>query len=247
MVTFPKAKEAVLKALKYNESLAEAHTSLAWLKMAYEWDWQGAEKEFKRAIELDPNYTTAHYWYAYWLLNAKRYDECFAELDRALEIEPLSLVIHRNRVELYYYTHQFDRALEVALKTIEMDPDFGQMHSYLGLIYLQKSRFEDAIEEFQKGSYDVGIGIAFAKMRKRTDAQNVLRDLIKLASENYFSAYKISALYFALDEKDQGFKWMEKAIEEKDPVLIYLSTDPLFDEVRPDPRFKDLLKKINLE
>ncbi|MFC2142153.1 protein kinase [Acidobacteriota bacterium] len=243
---YPKAMAAALKALDLNELLAEAHTSLAWLKMSYEWDWQGAEREFKRAIELNPNYTTAHYWYAYCLLSLKRFDECFAELDRALELEPLSLVIRGNLGEMYYYTHQYDKALEITLKTLEMDPNFSLLHIHLGYIYLQKSMYEDALKEFQKGPYDFEIGITYAMMGNRADAQKTLYDLIKLANDKYFSAYEIATLYFLIDEEDQGFTWMRRALEEKDPYLIYLSTNPLLDDVRSDSRFKELLKTINL-
>ena len=243
---YPKAMQAALRALDLNESLAEAHTSLAWLKMSYEWDWHGAEREFKRAIEINPKYTTAHYWYAYCLLGLGRFDECFVEINRALEIEPLSLVISRNLGEMYYFTHQFDKALDITLQTLEMDPNFSQMHFQLGYIYLQMSRYDDALIEFQKESGLFEIGITYARMGKKADAQKVLDDLIRLANEKYYSAYEIASLYFVMDEKDQGFMWMKRALEEKDPFLIYLSTDPLLDDVRSDARFKELLKTINL-
>jgi tetratricopeptide (TPR) repeat protein len=128
-----------------------------------------------------------------------------------------------------------------------MDPNFSQLHQQLGWIYLQKSMYEDALKEFQIESSDYWIGITYAKMGRMAEAQKVLNDSIKLANENYLLSYAIARFHFVIDEIDLGFKWMERAIEEKDPFLIWLSTDPLLDDVRSDPRFKGLLKKINLE
>jgi serine/threonine protein kinase/tetratricopeptide (TPR) repeat protein len=251
------AKEAALKALEIDSMLAEAYTSLAMVKASAEWDWIGAENDYKRAIELNPGYATAHHWYAFYLTGLGRHDEAIAEIKIAQELDPLSLVISRNLGMFFYYARQYDKAIEAFQRTIDMDPSFSEVHLGLGVAYLQKSMYEEALAEFQKEISQAGIGITtigitaigitYAKMGRRDEAQQVLDDLINRSKEEYVLQVGMARLYFALGENDQGFKWLDKAYEELDSGLWNIKVNPLYDSVRSDPRFKAILKKMGLE
>jgi len=249
---YPKAKDAVMKALEIDETLGEAHTSLAAMLRAYEWDWVSAEKEFKRAIQLNPNYATAHHWYGYYLLIMARFDEAIEKIEIALELDPLSPVINLDAGEVYFNARQYDRAMAQFQKTIEMDPNFSYAHWGRGKIYLEKSKYEEALSEFQKekglGGWNTylesWIGIAYAKMGQRGKAQELLDNLLERSKQVYISPYGLAMLYFALGEDDQGFAWLDKAYEEREYWLCYINVERLFDNIRSDPRFRAFLKKI---
>jgi serine/threonine-protein kinase len=254
-VTLPKAKEAAYEALEIDSTLAEAHNSLAQV-MFREWDWEGAEREHKRAIELNPNYATAHHWYALVLAYAARFDEAIAEMKRAWELDPLSLIINRNLGLVLYFARRYDKATEQLQKTLEMDPSFSLAHASLGLAYLQKSMYREALMELQKESdirkgsdavVETWKGIAYVKAGKKSEAQRILDDLLKRAKQVYVSPVLFAILYFALGEKDLGFKLLDLAYNERDSRLLELQVTPEFDSVRTDPRFVALLKKVGLE
>jgi len=249
---YPMAKEAALKALEIDSTLAEAYTSLAMVKASLEWDWAGAERDYKRAIELNPGYATAHHWYAFHLTGLGRHDEAIAETKLAQELDPLSLVISRNLGQFFYYARQYDKAIEALQRTIDMDPSFSQVHLSLGVAYLQKSMYEEALAEFQKEISQTGIGITaigitYAKMGRREEALQLLDDLINKSKEEYVPPLGMARFYFALGENDQGFRWLEKAYEDRDSGLWAIKVNPLYDSVRSDPRFKAILKKMGLE
>jgi serine/threonine-protein kinase len=252
-IAFPKAKEAVLKALEIDEKMAEAHVSLAYIKMSYDWDWKGADKEFKRAIKLNPGYSTAHHWYAIYLSYMGRHNEAIAEIKLALDLDPFSLVINKDLAFRYILARQYDNAIKVLQRALEMNPNFPMLHSTLGLAYLGKSMFEEALKEFQKEEKlflrEMGpwIGIAYAKMGKTDEAHKVLAELIEQLEKIYIPSSLIALIYFSLGENDKGFKWLDKAYEERDYFIRILKVDPNVDSVRSDPRFKALLKKVNLE
>jgi len=250
------AKEAVRKALESDETLAEAHAELATLKSNYELDWEGAEKEFKRAIELNSNYAPAHHWYAVALGRRSRFNEAIEEIKRARELDPLSLVISRNVGMILFYARQYDQAKEALQKTIEMDPNFSISHYLLGCVYSQKSMYNKAIEEFQKEKELVGgfspyteaaIGVVYARMGEIGKAEQVLNYLIEQSKHMYVSSYALAWLHFALGKKDQGFAELEKAFDAHDSWLIEIKIEPFLDTARSDPRFAALLKKMNLE
>jgi len=252
---YPKAKEAVRKALEIDGTLAEAHTSLAQLRFR-EWDWEGAEKESKLAIQLNPGYATAHHWYALQLMYLARFDEAIAEMKRARELDPLSLVISRNVAVAFFFARDYDRALEELKKTLEMDPSFSATHTWLAKVYLQKGMYDGALREFEKenvpsggwdSSIEAGKGITYLKMGKRSKGQKVLDGLLERAKEIYIPPILIAEFHFALGQNDQGFKWLDKGYEERDSTLLEIKVDPGFDCVRSDPRFKALLKKMGLE
>jgi serine/threonine protein kinase/Tfp pilus assembly protein PilF len=252
---FSKAKEAASKALEIDNTLAEAHVSLAANLFNY-WDFTGAERGYKRAIELNPGYSTAHFWYSLHLTRMARFSEAIAEAKRALELEPFSLVINRWIGGMFFWARKYDQAIEALQKTIEMDPTFSHTHLYLGQVYLQKSMYEEALVEFQKekslrkdwlpGAENL-IGITYVRMGKRHEAQEVLENLLKRSKEMYSIPYLLARFYIALGEVDQGIEWLEKAYEEHNDWLALLKIDPLLDSVRSDPRFTALLKKIGFE
>jgi serine/threonine-protein kinase len=250
----PKAKAAALKALEIDDGLAEAHVSLAHVKYYYDRDWAGAEREYKRAIELNPNYPTAHQWYAVYLMSAGRFDESLAEARRAQELDPLSLPINMTIGWVLLNARQYDQSIEQLRKTLEMDPDFILAHHRLGLAYEQKRMYDEAIAEFrQLGTLSAGnpVGVAplaraYALSGKRAEAQKTLAELQKLSERNYVSPASIALIYVALGDKDQAFAWLEKADKERDGSLARLRVDPRFDSLRSDPRFADLAKRVGL-
>ncbi len=252
---FPRAMAAAEKALKMDDSLAEAHTLLAFTRLYYDWDWKDAERKFKRAIELNPGYATAHHWYAEYLALMGRMDEGIMEAKQALEFDPLSLIINTLWGFLFYFSGQYDQAIEQCQKTLEMDPKFVPAQFFLGLAYVQKSMFEEAITEFQKtislfGSSTLmvaALGHAYAVSGKRDEVQKVLGELKKISKQMYVPSYYTAAIYADLGEKNQAFEWLEKSYEERDNWLVYLKVDPIWDSVRSDPRFTALLKKIGFE
>ncbi len=246
-----KGQAAALKALEIDEMLAEAHTSLAAI-MWYFWDWEEAEKKFKRALELNPGYATAHHWYAYYLMLVGRYDESMAEIKLAQELDPHSLIINANEGLILYYARRYNKAIEYCRNRLEMDPRFDVLNYYLGMAYVQMGMYEDAIGEFQKAlilspgdpRYIANIGYANAVSGRRDEAINELKELSKL---KYVSPNLKALIYTGLGQKDQAFKFLEEAYEKGDTYMIYLKVDPSFDSLRSDPRFTELLKKIGLE
>jgi len=253
---YPKATEAVLKALELDNTLAEAHTFLAIIKLEYNWDWEDAGHEFLRALELNPGYAVGHFLYAYYLLYEGRFDEAIKEIKRASELDPLNLLIKTSVGTIFYFTRQYDQAIEALHKSLEMDPNFVNAHYDLGLTYLQKSMYEEALAEFQKEKniskgvnplVDPSIGVAYALMGEKGKAHQVLDDLLERSRKMYVTPYGLALVYFSLEERDEGFKWLNKAYEVRDRWLCFLKVDPLFERVRSDPKFTALLKKIGFE
>jgi len=252
---FPKARAAVLKALEMDDELAEAHNALAAIKKYYDWDWPGAEKEHKRAIELNPNYPTAHQWYAEFLFAMARFDEAIAESKRAQELDPLSPIIFYSGGAAFYFSRQYDKAIEQFKKALNLDPAFPNAHGYIGLCYLQKGMVKDAIAELQEDMISEGIGpeiIAEAQNVYATSGikgafQMYLDYQMMISEQAYVDPLRIAELHAFLDEKDQAFEWLEKAYEQRSPMLVYVRVEPRFDNIRSDPRFKAILKKMNLE
>ena len=255
--TFPpseaglKAKEAALRALELDDTLAEAHVSLGRLKMNFEWDWPAAEREFRRAIELNPTYAEAHHTYAHYLMAMKRPTEAFAESSRYLELDPLSLAANYHLGWHYLYARQYDEALAQLLTTAEMDPNFVGTHLYLGWVYEQKRMYAEAIATFQK-SIELStsplmlasLGHAYAIAGRTSEAQKVLVQLDNLSKQRYVSAYDRAIIYVGLNEPEQALTWLEKAYQERSQFMIYLDTDPRFDRLRNNPRFQDFCRRL---
>jgi tetratricopeptide (TPR) repeat protein len=237
----------VLKALKLDNTLAEAHASLAAILGNFDWEWEGAEKEYKRAIELNPGYATAHHWYAFHLKYMARHEEAIAEIKLAQELDPLSLRINENVGYLLYFARRYDEAIDALKKANEMDPNKSAGRRYLINVYLEKSMYDEALKLYPEKNNQYSLGLTYAKMGKINEARQVLDYWIKRSKQEYVSSYNFARFYFALGENDQGFIWLDKAYEEHDSWMCDLKVEPLLDSVRSDPRFKALLRKMNLE
>jgi Tfp pilus assembly protein PilF len=250
----PKAREAALTALQLDESLAEAHTSLAFVKMQYEWDWPGSEKEFKRALELNPNYSTAHQWYAVWLIARGSPPAALEEEGRAQQADPLSMIIKTDTVQLLVYSEQCDEAIQQALRALELDPAFLLARIYLAEAYVGKQDYPTAITELRK-AVDISKGNTwvlsdlartYALTGQRDKAQVILRDLLNVAKGREDMTLEVAKIYAALGENDQAFTWLEKAYRNRAGGLILLNPVPDFQTLHHDPRFADLDRRIGL-
>ncbi len=253
MVTRPKAKAAALKAVDLDDTLAEAHTSLSFVQHFFDLDWLAAEKEIKRAIALNPNYPTAHHWYAFYLSTTGRHDQAIAEIKKARELEPLSLVIDANVGFLLYLARRYDQAIQELHNTLQMDPNFYYAHGRLAQVYEQKSMFEEAIAEYKKAialsrgnpAITAMLAHAYAVSNRTGEAQKLLDELKARSKRSYVSPHFIAMIYAGLGEKDQAFEWLQKAYGDRAVDLVYLK-DPAFDSLRSDPRFSALLKRMGL-
>ncbi len=248
----PKAKAAAIKALELDSALGEAHNSLAFCLDGFDWDFDSAGKEFRRAIELNPGYATAHHWYAWHLSLLGRYDEAIVEMRKAENLDPLSLIINADLAELLVLAHSYDESIRQSRKTIEMDPNFALAHNQLGQAYLQKQMHDEAIAELQKavqlsaGSPTCIANLArvYAASGKRSEAAKLLSDLKKRSNPGYSHASEIAVIYAALGDKNQAMTWLEKGYEERFNPGVLLR--PGFDPLRSDPRFQDLVRHIGL-
>ena len=251
---FPKAKAAAMKALSLDQQLAEAHTSLANILTSYDWDFANAENEFKKAIALNPNYATAHQWYAEHLQVIGRSNEAMAEIKRAQELDPLSLIISAVAGRIYYCDRKYDQAIDQLNKTLQIDRHFGPASAFLSQAYLKKGLNEQAIltaEELVKSAPGVSVyltmlGNAYAISGKKNEAQNMLSRLKELSSGHYVQPSYIAMLYAGLGDRDQAFEWLEKAFTIRDDRLVFVMTDPLMDSISGDSRFQDLARRIGL-
>lgn len=249
-VVFPRAKEAALKALELDETLAEAHAALAYIDAYYEWDWAGAEREFRRAIELSPSFADAHFSYSRFLAAQKRFGEAHAELASAYALDPLSLLLKANVALLSYFERDYDRSLEILREVLDIDPELSVAHWGLGLIYEQKGRYAEAILEMERAASVSGpnvrssLGHLYGVAGKRAKAQTVLDELNAKARETYMPAYFFALIYTGLGDHDQAFNWLEKAYQERSSVLAYLQVDPRLDPLRADPRYEALRRRL---
>jgi len=246
------AKEAAMKALEIDDAIAEAHISLATIKLWIEWDWQGAEKECNRAIDLSPNHPGAHLRYAHLLSNVGRHVEAIAEAKLALELDPVSPTINLFLGQFLYQARQYDQAAEQLHDTLEIAPNDWVAHLNLGKVDMQKRNYGEAIAEFQQAREFSGgntetiavIGHAFAVSGKRAEAQKVLDELKEMSTQRYVPPYNIAIIYAGLGEKGQTLSWLEKAYSDRDVRLIFLKVEPKWDDLRADPRFTKLLQRV---
>jgi len=252
--TMAQAKEAAMNALKIDNSLAEAHTAQARVLLFYDWDWQGAEAELKRAIELNPNYAEAHHIYSHYLMNKGQTEQSIVESRRALEIDPHDVLLNVHLGWNYLYARRSDQAIEQMHKAIAMDPDFFRAHLFLGRAYEQKEMYKEALTAYQRaseleanrGETRVILGHLHAVSGNRAEASKILDELKELYSQNKVSAYDLAILYTGLGENEQALAWLKKAFEERSGGLLLLKADPIFDRLRSDRRFAELLRGLNL-
>jgi tetratricopeptide (TPR) repeat protein len=243
-----------MKALEIDETLGEAHAVLAEVKILYDLDWAGAERGFKRAIELNPGYATAHQWYALYFARADRFDEAFAEIRKAQDLDPLSLIVSSLVGSVLLHAHRYDQAIEQVRQTLAMDPSFAPGHLNLGRAFVAKRMYPEAIAEFRAGlefgAEDPrlvgGLGCAFALSGNQAEAQKTLNDLLARSRRGYIPSFAIAAVYIGLGDKDRAFHWLGLAVEERGEYVTWLRNDPLFDPLRSDSRYSDLLRRLNL-
>ncbi|HET9531740.1 MAG TPA: tetratricopeptide repeat protein [Blastocatellia bacterium] len=250
---FPKAKAAAAKAIELDDELAEAYTSRAWIRLLYDWDWEGSERDFKRSIELNPNYAVAALWHTVYLIATSRFDEAVKEINRALNIDPLSLIINTISGWPFYFSRRHDEAIAMYRKALEIEHSYFTAHFLLGNAYEQKGELDKALESLQKArQLDqtamtlAGLGRAYGRLGSRKKAMEVLDELDALSQTQYVSPYDIAEVYLCMGENDRAIEWLERACDDRSSWLILLGVEPRFDPLRSDPRFKDILARIGL-
>jgi serine/threonine protein kinase/tetratricopeptide (TPR) repeat protein len=246
----PKAKEAVQRALALDGSLAEAHVALAEVYWWGDWNFPAAEQELKRAIQLSPNDPMIYIEYGNFLARLGRSDEAMAMADRALQLDSISPFVNGNLASILYFTHQPDRLLEQANKMLEMDPNSNVAHAWLGRAYMQKQLYDQAIPELQQfvdpqsGDGLTQLGYSYAMAGRKSEALKILADLEALAARRYSSPVRNASIYAGLGDKERAFEWLEKGYAGRSDHLTQLKMDPMFDSLRADPRFADLLRRV---
>ena len=250
----PLAKAAAEKALQIDETLAEAHNSLAFILSDYDWDWAGSEKHYRRALQLNPRYATAHHWFALFLAARGRFEEGFGEIRKARELDPLSLIINKNVGWVAYFARQYDRAVLESRRALELDPGFGLAYSVLGLAYEQKGMLKDAVETqetqvrllHREPGALLELGHAYATAGRVDDARKILAELEERARARYVPPYFFAEIHIALGEKDRGFEELSRALDDRVANVTYMKVEPKLDPIRPDPRFAALLARMHM-
>jgi eukaryotic-like serine/threonine-protein kinase len=250
--SFSKAKEEAQRALELDDTLAEAHATLADIEDQYEWNWSGADQEFQKAIQLNPNYATAHQWYGLGLLDQGRVKEGTAEIKRALELDPLSIVMNLDLGGAFMDSRQYDQSIEQLKRTLELAPDSPQVHGTLAMAYLEDSQYKEGMAEINEAAkdspgdprYPALLGYAYALGGRKAEAQQILERLSALPKQEYVSPQLVALVYVGLGNKDKAFEWLEKARDER--RLTNLKVGKIWDPLRSDPRFQDLLRRMNL-
>jgi TolB-like protein/Flp pilus assembly protein TadD len=258
----PKAKAAAQKAVDIDPTLAEGYTSRAFVKLAFDWDWYGAEADFQKALELNPRYPTAHQWYASFLVQMGHFDRARQEIEYAQQLDPLSPIISSNAGFYSYFQHRYDEAIQQYQKTLEIDPQFWVAHHYLGLAYAKKGMHREAIEELRlllgspgsgplrEGSVEedpevaASLGYVYANAGQAEPAQAILERLKKLAQQRYVSPLYMAIIATGLKNNDTAIEYLSSAFNNRHPGLVLIRVDPLFDDLRSDERFKELVKKF---
>ncbi len=250
----PKAKEAVIKSLKADDTLADAHISLAFIKWVYDWDWAGADEEFQKALELDPNNATAHHWYAYYLAAIGRFDEAIVHINKAQELEgSLSFSIGNDIGEIYCWSGQHDRAISQLEEIARLQPDFAIAHNTLGIAYLKKGRIVEAVAELETARrLDNSprmlstLGYAYGAAGQRDKARKIIGELKELSAQRYVSAFATAIVYAGLGEDQETLDWLEKAYHERSDTMAIFNVYPLLDNVRTKPQFVKFQQRAGL-
>jgi serine/threonine-protein kinase len=252
---YPRARAAAKRALDIDETLAEAHVSLAMVQKEYDWDWPGAGREFKRALELNPNYAVAHQWYGEYLAAVGRHQEAIAAFKRAIDLDPLSLIIHATLGRHgYYFARQYDQAIAQLRKTLDMDDKFWVVHLWLGWTYANIGRMEEALPELETArrldnnlEIVAVVGYTYGWMGRRLEAQQLLDELRQLSQTRYVSPMLAALIAIGMGEHNQAFGWLEQCYADRVQMMSELKAEPAFDPLRADPRFADLLRRVGLE
>ncbi len=264
----PKAKAAAVRAVQLDPSLAEAHASLAYVELMYDWDWTNSEKEFREAMRLSPDYALAHHWYAHLLWATGRLAEALEQFKRAQELDPVSVIINEALGRQYYFMRDYDHAIQQYQKTLDMDARFVQAHLLLALVYQQQSKTDDASLELEraaailKETYSLGApqrsrsgapeipaligltGRGYALSGRRQKAQANIRKLKTLAKKTYVPSFYMAGIYAALGQNEQAIASLRKAYDERYEAMLYLKSEPAMDPLRSDPRFQELVHRV---
>ncbi|HJU91416.1 MAG TPA: tetratricopeptide repeat protein [Pyrinomonadaceae bacterium] len=248
----PKAKSTALRALEIDPNVGEAYASLGFVKFWYEWDFQGAESAFRRAIELSPNHATAHHWYGELLVLTGRPEEGLAQLRLAEEADPFSLIVQSDIGKMLFFTRRTDEAITQFKKTIEMDPTFPVAHLFLAMAYNQKGETDEAIATLEheksipssRAVFKFVRGFIYAQAGRRSEALRILQELQQPRPNRFVPAYGIALIHVGLGQTDQAFEWLERSRQDREPFLTYLKVDPNFESLRADPRFSDVLQRV---
>ena len=258
----PKAKAAAQKAVDADPTLAEAYTSRAFVRLAYDWDWLGAQSDFQQALKLNPKYPTAHQWYASYLMQMGKFALAKAEIEEAQKLDPLSPIISANAGLYSYYEHNYDDAIAKYKMTLQTDPNFWVARHYLALAYVQKGMHEQAIAELRKlikapesgpipdqvieaeAEAAASLGFAYARAGKTNEARTILNQLEKLSARRYVTGLYFAIVHAGLKENDKAIEYLNKAYEARHPGLVLIRIDPMFDGLRGDERFKQLTKRF---
>ena len=249
---FPRAKAAADKALELDPTLAEAHASLGYYNLYYAWDWKESEKEFRRAIALNPNYATAHDWYSVYLLAMGRPEEAMVEIRRAQQLDPLSPLINTEIGFQFYYDKRYDEAIQQLRNTLQTDPKFPLAHLWLGRAYQQKGMYEEAISEYRQTDTSwpewvvslAAIGNVEGIAGKTAEARDILSKLNTLSEVKYVTPYGTALLYAGLGDKVQTFNWLDRAVQGRSHWLVWIRLDPRWEDVKTDPRFKEIIRSV---
>jgi len=251
----PRARASAQRALEIDNRLADGHASLAFVKLFYDWDWKGAETEFQRTIRLDASYASARQWYAMELAALGLYEEAKRTTDHALKLDPFSNSINATSGLVSYFSRQFDQCLEQCRKTIELDPNFFASHFVCGLALEQMGQHEQALAEFQAAVdlssrlplFLAALGHGYAVAGRREEAQKVIDEIRDASRHKYRSSYPVAAIYAGLGQTDQALEWLEMACDERATWMIFLKVHPYFDNLRAEPRFQELLQRLQFE
>ena len=249
----PKAYASAQKAIEIDPQSAEAHASLA-LVLDHKWDWAAAEAEFKRALQLNPQYANAHHWYGDYLSIKGRHEEALLEARRALELDPTNRMIGTWVGLRYYLAGRYDSAIEQGRDTVELDPSFAAAHLILGESYVLQKSYKQGLDELQKAAslsgdspvYIAQVGVGRALAGEKKEALRIIRELQDISTKRYVSPYGIAQIYAALNDKEETYKWLETAYRDRAVWMSYLAVDPLFDSIRSEERFRDLLRRLEL-
>jgi tetratricopeptide (TPR) repeat protein len=252
-VVFPRAKELAEKALSLNETIAEPHASLGQALMQYYFDWQRAGSELDRALELNPSYATAHFWRATHYMAHGRISDSLTQVRKAVELDPLSMIILTDAARDLYLARRYDESIDQYRKSLEVDPNFPIAHKGLSEVYSQIGKHDEAVSEIEKAialserSIFIldDLGYIYARAGKRDEATKVLKDLDRLASDEYVPAYGRAVIHTALGDNEEALNWLEKSYEERS-FLVYLKVDPAFDILRKEERLVAILDKMGL-
>lgn len=252
---YPQAKSIATKALEIDPNLPEARVALGWIAFSFDWDWTAAENDFKKAIDLAPNNADAHRGYAHLFSNLGRGDEAIAEIRRARELDPLSLITNALEGQFLFYAGRLDEAKTRFEKALEIDPDFWIAHNGLGRVYISEGKYDDAIRALRKAASTGGnttepitqLGYALARSGKQEEARQTLEDLTSLGAKFYVPSYSFAMIYNGLGEEDQALRYLEKSLDEREVQITFIKIDARWDALRNNPRFLTLIHRVGFD